>query len=68
MGMSDITAQNVTVLGRLLGERRPLVMGILNVTPDSFSDGGKFIDPQTALAHARQMIADARKLAPKITY
>jgi dihydropteroate synthase len=32
------------------------VMGILNVTPDSFSDGGRFIDPQTALAHARQLI------------
>ncbi len=33
-------------------------MGILNVTPDSFSDGGRFADPQTALAHARQLIAD----------
>jgi len=33
-------------------------MGILNVTPDSFSDGGRFIDPQAALAHAQQMIAD----------
>lgn len=36
-------------------ERRPLVMGVLNVTPDSFSDGGRFVDPQTALAHARRM-------------
>ena len=45
------------LLSRLLA-RRPLVMGILNVTPDSFSDGGRFADPQTALAHARQMIAD----------
>lgn len=34
---------------------RPLVMGILNVTPDSFSDGGRFIDPQTAVAHAAEM-------------
>jgi len=33
-------------------------MGVVNVTPDSFSDGGRFIDPQTALTHARQMIAD----------
>jgi dihydropteroate synthase len=36
----------------------PLVMGILNVTPDSFSDGGQFIDPATAISHARQMVAD----------
>ncbi len=33
------------------------VMGILNVTPDSFSDGGKFSSPDAALAHARSMIA-----------
>jgi dihydropteroate synthase len=37
---------------------RPLVMGILNVTPDSFSDGGRFSNPQTAIAAGRQMIAD----------
>ncbi len=34
------------------------VMGILNVTPDSFSDGGRFFDPAVALEHARQMVAD----------
>jgi len=45
-------------LDRMLAERRPLVMGILNVTPDSFSDGGRFIDPHAALAHARQVIAE----------
>ncbi len=38
--------------------RRPLVMGILNVTPDSFSDGGKFASLDLALSHAEQMIAD----------
>jgi dihydropteroate synthase len=37
---------------------RPLVMGILNVTPDSFSDGGKFHTLDHALSHAEQMIAD----------
>jgi dihydropteroate synthase len=58
MALSNSTTRNVTALSRLLGERRPLVMGILNVTPDSFSDAGRFADPQTALAHARQMIAD----------
>jgi dihydropteroate synthase len=34
------------------------IMGILNITPDSFSDGGKFFDPAAALAQAEKMIAD----------
>lgn len=33
-------------------------MGVLNVTPDSFSDGGRFLDPAAALEHARRMVAD----------
>jgi dihydropteroate synthase len=37
---------------------RPRVMGILNVTPDSFSDGGRFFDRERALDHARRMLAD----------
>lgn len=37
---------------------RPLVMGILNVTPDSFSDGGKFLDPKKAVRRALQMIEE----------
>lgn len=37
---------------------RTLVMGILNVTPDSFSDGGKFADYNAAVAHAREMVED----------
>jgi dihydropteroate synthase len=45
-------------LARLLAVRRPLIMGILNLTPDSFSDGGQFVDPAIAIAHARRMIAD----------
>ena len=36
----------------------PLIMGILNVTPDSFSDGGRFRNTEAALAHARQMVTD----------
>ena len=40
-----------------IGERT-LIMGILNVTPDSFSDGGQFVTLDTALAHAEQMIAE----------
>jgi dihydropteroate synthase len=42
-------------LTALLARRRPLVMGILNVTPDSFSDGGRFVDPAKAIAHACAM-------------
>ena len=38
--------------------RRALVMGIINATPDSFSDGGSFLDPQAALAHGLQMVAE----------
>jgi dihydropteroate synthase len=45
-------------LGGLMVEARPLVMGVLNVTPDSFSDGGRFIDPDRAIAQAQRMIAD----------
>ena len=37
---------------------RPLVMGILNVTPDSFSDGGRFEDPPAAVAQAERLIAE----------
>ncbi|MEX2479539.1 MAG: dihydropteroate synthase [Gammaproteobacteria bacterium] len=37
---------------------RPLLMGILNVTPDSFSDGGRFVDLERACAHAEQMVAE----------
>jgi dihydropteroate synthase len=36
----------------------PLVMGILNVTPDSFSDGGRYLDPEAAIAHGLAMIAE----------
>src|SRR5271169_6556576 len=40
----------------LLSLGRPLVMGILNVTPDSFSDGGAFLDPARAIAQAAAMV------------
>ncbi len=36
---------------------RPIIFGILNVTPDSFSDGGEFFDPASAVAHAERMLA-----------
>src|SRR5205085_8804963 len=36
---------------------RPLVMGVLNVTPDSFSDGGRWFEPEAAVAHGLEMVA-----------
>jgi dihydropteroate synthase len=46
------------VLRALLSRPYPAVMGVLNVTPDSFSDGGQFVAPERALAQARRMIAE----------
>lgn len=44
--------------GRLLSLERPVLVGVLNVTPDSFSDGGRFRDAEPALARARQLVAE----------
>lgn len=52
------TDQGPSALTRLLAARRTLVMGILNVTPDSFSDGGLFFDPAIAIAHATRMVQE----------
>ncbi|WP_291858224.1 dihydropteroate synthase [Bradyrhizobium sp.] len=46
------------VLRTMLSRLHPLVMGVLNITPDSFSDGGQFVAPEHALAQARRMIAE----------
>ena len=43
-------------LAGLLALGRPVVMGVLNVTPDSFSDGGRFLDPAAAIEQARRMV------------
>jgi dihydropteroate synthase len=57
MQQSQITgARRDAFLARI--GTRPLIMGILNVTPDSFSDGGRFLAPDTALAHAQQLVKD----------
>ncbi len=47
---------------KLLDLTGPRVMGILNITPDSFSDGGDFFSPEAALAQARAMVADGAAL------
>src|SRR5215469_16172838 len=58
------------VLTGLLAKGRPLVMGVLNVTPDSFSDGGRFLEPGAALKQARPLDEERNRLAavlPAIT-
>lgn len=45
-------------LKELLNQKKPLIMGVLNVTPDSFSDGGKFLDPDQAFEHCLELKAD----------
>ncbi|MGA7804599.1 dihydropteroate synthase [Bradyrhizobium sp.] len=46
------------LLRKLVAGAIPAVMGVVNVTPDSFSDGGKFLAPENALAQARRLIAE----------
>ncbi|MBS4149493.1 dihydropteroate synthase [Pseudomonadota bacterium DY0742] len=56
--MTDASLQTRLTFGsRVLDLARPQVMGILNVTPDSFSDGGRFAGRDAALRHAAQMVA-----------
>lgn len=57
-GADAITASPSSWLSGLLALGRPLVMGVLNVTPDSFSEGGRFIDPQRAIAQAERMVGE----------
>lgn len=44
--------------GRLITYSRPVLMGILNVTPDSFYDGGRYLTDEQIVTHARQLLAD----------
>lgn len=52
--LDRLTAPRDPILGLTLD--RPRIMGILNLTPDSFSDGGAFTDPQAAMAQVRRML------------
>ena len=51
------TSARRTSLAALLAQPGPLVMGVLNVTPDSFSDGGRYLDARAATTQAKNMIA-----------
>ena len=46
----------------LLSQNRPIIMGILNITPDSFSDGGKFTLAEAAVSHAKAMVSDGAEI------
>lgn len=49
---------SINCRGKLISLEKPLIMGILNLTPDSFSDGGKFNQEKSALYHAEKMISE----------
>jgi dihydropteroate synthase len=51
-----------SVAGKVLDLSRPLIMGIVNVTPDSFSDGGRYLSAPAALAHAERLVAQGADL------
>ncbi len=55
-GLTRAPIAGWSMTGRVLALERPLIMGIVNVTPDSFSDGGRFLEPSAALEHARRLI------------
>jgi dihydropteroate synthase len=50
------------VRGRVLSLARPIIVGIVNVTPDSFSDGGRYLAPDAAIAHAETLVAEGADL------
>ena len=50
--------QALKILNRLLLSKKPIMMGILNITPDSFSDGGKYFQIEDAIKYAKKLISD----------
>src|SRR6476620_10071887 len=56
------TSMDFQFKGQRLSLDRPLLMGIINVTPDSFSDGGRFFDPQRAVEHAIRLVGEGADL------
>lgn len=62
-----ICSVTAAALWKVAGEtinvaERAWIMGVINVTPDSFSDGGKFFDASAAIAHGKQMIAEGARI------
>ncbi|MEK7236277.1 MAG: dihydropteroate synthase, partial [Nitrospirota bacterium] len=61
--MVELKALTRQVKGRLIEfQGRPLIMGVVNVTPDSFSDGGRYLDADAAVAHAVRLVEEGADL------
>ena len=60
--LSSTEPRTLNCAGKRLDLSRPIVMGVLNVTPDSFSDGGQFIDFDAALRRAEEMVGEGAAL------
>jgi dihydropteroate synthase len=58
---ADLPATWITACGPIAVDR-PVILGILNITPDSFSDGGRFLSPDAALACADRLLADGAQV------
>ena len=56
--MFNANSKTINCRGRLISLEKPLVMGILNITPDSFSDGGQFWKKEDALNHCEKMLVE----------
>ena len=61
--MLEPTRLTRQVKGRLIEfHARPLIMGVVNVTPDSFFDGGRYLDEEAAVAHAIRLVEEGADL------
>lgn len=60
--LSNLQTYSINCNGRLIQLDTPKIMGILNLTPDSFSDGGKFNDEKLALEHAEKLLKDGAEI------
>lgn len=61
-GVLPVFGRPVRYVAGLPTPKRCLVMGVVNVTPDSFSDGGMWLDPEAGVAHGRSLLADGADL------
>ena len=63
MPLAPIAPHDLRVGDRVLPtSRRCLVMGVVNVTPDSFADGGRYLEPRAAVAHGLRLAAEGADL------
>ena len=54
--------RTINIKGTILDVSSPIVMGILNITPDSFSDGGRYVSPYDAIKRAKQMVDEGASI------